>query len=317
MILNPLLRSFYSIVSPGNTKGKLQIFIFHRVLDKPDPLMPGEPDVIQFERIVDMLSKVYNVISLPEAVERLKQKTLPSRAACITFDDGYKDNFSNAYPILKKYGLPATIFVATDYLGDGMMWNDIIIESIRGYNDYLTVNELDIHDVDCQTDNQKKDLIKLIIGKIKYKKYAERIKFVEQLEQSLGYQRKMFMMSNEDVKNISGDLITIGAHTKTHPILTTTTESEAKIEIGESKEYLEGLLNKKIDSFAYPNGQPGTDYGDKDVVIVKQLGFKAAVSTRKSIANYQDSPFELPRFTPWDKSMTKFMLRNIRETYKS
>ena len=64
-------------------------------------------------------------------VDRLKRGTLPARAACITFDDGYRDNFEVACPILQRYGLTGTFFVATDFLDGGRMFNDTVIEAVR------------------------------------------------------------------------------------------------------------------------------------------------------------------------------------------
>jgi peptidoglycan/xylan/chitin deacetylase (PgdA/CDA1 family) len=104
----------------------------------------------------------------------------------------------------------------------------------------------------------------------------------------------------------------IGAHTNSHPILARLDSAQAEEEIAASKRTLEGILGRRVSLFAYPNGRPGRDYAEKDVAIVRRLGFDAAVSTRPAAAGRQDDPFELPRFTPWDRSMLRFGLRMVR-----
>jgi peptidoglycan/xylan/chitin deacetylase (PgdA/CDA1 family) len=101
------------------------------VLPEPDPLFPTEIDVDQFDRILGWLGRWFHVMPLQEAAPRLGNGTLPPRAACLTFDDGYADNFTHALPALTRHGLHATFFIATGVLDGGRMWNDTVIEGIR------------------------------------------------------------------------------------------------------------------------------------------------------------------------------------------
>ena len=125
-------------------KQRLSILIYHRVLQSPDPLRPGEPIVDEFRQRMNLLRRYFNPLPLVEAIDRLQAGELPERAVCVTFDDGYADNESVALPILKKSGIPATVFVATGFLNGGQMWNDTVIESIRtcderiGFQRYLS-----------------------------------------------------------------------------------------------------------------------------------------------------------------------------------
>lgn len=110
---------------------ELSILIYHRVLARPDPLFPGEVDRALFERQLRLLKRFYTVLPLSVAVQRLRDGSLPPRAACITFDDGYADNAEHALPLLRQYGLHATFFIATGYLNGGQMWNDRVIDAVR------------------------------------------------------------------------------------------------------------------------------------------------------------------------------------------
>ena len=121
----------FELLSPGQRNGRLSILIFHRVLAQVDPLFPEEVDAARFDVICGWLRRWFNVLPLDAAVRRLRDGSLPRRAAAITFDDGYADNHDIALPILKKHGLPSTFFIATGFLDGGCMWNDTVIEAIR------------------------------------------------------------------------------------------------------------------------------------------------------------------------------------------
>jgi hypothetical protein len=131
------MKSFHPITvaatmgSPSGKRAQLLITIFHRVLDRPDPLLPGIPDIDRFRWQIKLLAKHFNILPLRDAAQRLVDGNLPARAAAVTFDDGYADNLTNAIPVLAARGLPATFFVATDYLDGGRMFNDTVIELVR------------------------------------------------------------------------------------------------------------------------------------------------------------------------------------------
>jgi len=105
----------------------------------------------------------------------------------------------------------------------------------------------------------------------------------------------------------------IGAHTVSHPILATLSPQQAADEMARSRDVLQALLGERIGLFAYPNGRPGTDYlPDVHPGLVRELGFDAAVSTRWAAARHGEDVFQIPRFTPWDKRRSKFLLRLAR-----
>ena len=103
----------------------------------------------------------------------------------------------------------------------------------------------------------------------------------------------------------------IGAHTCTHPILARLDTETARAEIVRSKTALEALLQREVSFFAYPNGKPGQDYEREHAEIVRDAGFRAAVSTAPGVATALSDCFQLPRFTPWDRTRARFGLRMI------
>ena len=124
-------RSAFALASPGGTRARLSILIFHRVLPQQDPLFPGEIFAEQFAALMSHVASRFRVLALHDAVQALAHGTLPARAMAITFDDGYADNLEIAAPILQHAGLPATVFVATGYLDGSCMWNDLVIQALR------------------------------------------------------------------------------------------------------------------------------------------------------------------------------------------
>jgi peptidoglycan/xylan/chitin deacetylase (PgdA/CDA1 family) len=106
--------------------------------------------------------------------------------------------------------------------------------------------------------------------------------------------------------------MSIGAHTVTHPILANLDDNTARGEILESKVYLERLLREPVNLFAYPNGKPTRDYTATHVDMIQNLGFEAAVSTAAGVAHLGCDLFQIPRFTPWDRTQLRFGLRLAR-----
>ncbi len=312
-----MLSFLFERYSPAGPNARLSILIFHRVLTDPDPLFPSEMHASRFNEVCGWLKSWFNVLPLDQAVARMKAGTLPARAACITFDDGYADNYHVAMPILQRHGLTATFFVATGFLDGGRMWNDTIIETIRGSEaPVLDFSELGLGKHPIASVSEKRAAISALIGKIKYRPVADRVTITEYLaglaQMSLPHD---LMMTSQEVKAMRQAGMQIGAHTVSHPILARLTDEQVKEEIGSSKLFLEQLLNEPVVLFAYPNGKPGEDYSPRTVDVVRSLGFDAAVSTRWGVSGKADDPFQIRRFTPWDRGRLRFglrMLANLR-----
>ncbi len=122
-----IARSMLALAS----EGRLSILIFHRVLPERDPLFPGEPTAAEFDALLDHLKRRFSVLPLAEGISASMITRFPRPALAMTFDDGYADNLAVAAPLLRKHGIPATLFVATGYLDGGVMWNDVVIAAFR------------------------------------------------------------------------------------------------------------------------------------------------------------------------------------------
>ena len=312
-----MFKQLFRLISPAGTKARLSVLIFHRVLPAPDALFPDEITASRFNELCGWLKGWFNMLTLNDAVARIKTGTLPARAACITFDDGYADNHHVAMPILQRHGLTATFFIATSFLDGGRMWNDTIIETIRGNTTpLLDFSSLGLGQYPVNTIDQKKAAIGALINKIKYRSVAERISITEQLAHLAQVELPHdLMMTAHEVKAMRHAGMQIGAHTISHPILARLTDEQARQEIGDSKIFLEQLLGERVGLFAYPNGKPGEDFSPHTVEVVRSLGFDAAVSTQWGASRMGGDLLQIKRFTPWDQSRLRFgvrMLTNLR-----
>jgi peptidoglycan/xylan/chitin deacetylase (PgdA/CDA1 family) len=313
-----ILKNIFRLISPGKSDGFLSILIFHRVLSTPDPLFPDEPDVVRFDLIAGWLNEWFSILPLEDAVKLLIRGELPSRAAAITFDDGYADNLLNAAPILQKHGLHATFFIATGFLEGGLMWNDTVIESIRGSSTpELDGSFLNLGAVAIQSTEEKQLALKRILPAIKYLPGALRTEAVARIaEECHATLPETLMLSKTQLSELRHAGMSIGAHTVSHPILARLDSATAREEIAASRDTLSHLLGEQITLFAYPNGKLGADYLPEHAEIVRSLGFDAAVTTNRGASRLGSDCLQLPRFTPWDNSRWRYALRlmiNTRE----
>lgn len=296
----------------------LTILIFHRVLPSPDPLRPGEPDVVEFDLFMAFVSKNFSVLPLREAVERLRLGCLPQRACCITFDDGYADNLTVALPILEKYRLPATVFIATGYLDGGRMFNDIVIDTIAlTNNSYLDLTEIGLGTYSLTCLQERRTAINTILEQLKYRMPKQRNADVMRLQELTGCRQSPtnIMLTSEQVVELACRGVEIGGHTVIHPILTSLKDDEARHEISAGKRKLETIIGKPVTLFAYPNGRPYRDYTARHVAMVRELGFEAAVSTAHGVASPMSDRFQLPRFSPWAATNLKRSAQLLRNAW--
>lgn len=290
---------------------RLSILIFHRVLPKLDPLLPGEPDAALFEARMRWLSSAFRVMPLVEATRRFADGSLPINAACITFDDGYADNATIAAPILSRLRLPATFFIATGFLDGGRMWNDTVIESVRSARGpRLDLRAIDLGDWASGSDTECVATIGGLLDHLKYLPQAERQAKVEAIASAVGLPAHSgLMMTRQQVRELRRHGMSIGGHTVTHPILITLAIDEARREIADGRRELEEIVGERVKVFAYPNGRPKRDYDATHAALVREMGFDAAVSTAWGVADRSSDRFQLPRFTPWDADVNRFGLR--------
>jgi peptidoglycan/xylan/chitin deacetylase (PgdA/CDA1 family) len=309
-----IARLALAAASPAGERARLSVLIYHRVRAQPDPLFPGEVDATRFDRQLGIVSRLFTVLRLDEAVRRLADGSLPARAASITFDDGYADNADVALPLLQKYDLPATFFISSSFIDGGRMWNDTIIESVRAApGDTLDLTPLGLRAFNIDGVEARRSTIYEIIASLKYMDPSERRERCAALQQlAKADLADNAMLRAEQVRALHDAGMGIGAHTASHPILSRLPPAAARREISDGKAALEDMIGAKVRLFAYPNGAPGVDYGREHVDMVRALGFDAAFSTSWGAARRATDPHQLPRFMPWERTPGRIAIRFLR-----
>jgi peptidoglycan/xylan/chitin deacetylase (PgdA/CDA1 family) len=297
---------------------RLSVLIFHRVLPSPDPLLPEVPDAREFDRILHLLRGL-RVLTLHDALALRAQGRLPKRAAVITFDDGYADNAEVALPLLQRHGLAATFFISTGFLDGGRMFNDVVIDALRA----ATVETIDLaplglprmplHDV-----AMRRAAIDAVLPKVKYLGPERRRVALEDLLRAAGRPAlpPPRMMSSAQVRALHQAGMEIGGHTVNHPILRLIPDAEAAREISQGRAALESLIDAPVQTFAYPNGGPGSDYDGRHARMVREQGFVGAVSTASGVVTADCDDMQLPRFTPWVRASSRWAAMLLRQRYR-
>lgn len=314
---SPRVHSAFSLLSPAGPGGRLSILLFHKIPTVADPLVPDELNLQGFENILDFLANNANVMPLLDATAALQAGKLPKGAMALTFDDGYAEWIDNVSPALRKRDLPATFFVTTGHLAGGALWHERIIAAVRALPDLGFSLPYGFGNcTDLGPPAHRRQLVQDLQERLKYASLSERVGAIEMLEaQTCRAIMPPRAFTGESVRTLHNQGFDIGAHTVQHPILTESTPSQARTEIGACKEELEGIIGARVECFAYPNGRPNADYGREHVDMVKSLGYTLAVTTSGGAATRDADVFQLPRFTPWgvsDASMAFQLARNMR-----
>jgi peptidoglycan/xylan/chitin deacetylase (PgdA/CDA1 family) len=306
------LRGLAAAFSPAGRGARLVVFSYHQVFDSPDPLRPGEPDTRGFAADVATIASIFRVLTVGEAARRMADGTLPARAACITFDDGYANNHRLAAPILEAAGVPATFFVAGGAVDAGIMWNDLIIEAVARRRGEAVL--LDGADLRAADDADAGAFANRIVQRFKYESFEDRAGiaariFTETTEQA---ESPRLMMTRAMVAELAKRGFEIGGHTMNHPILEKIGDDEARAEIEGCSAWIEEITGVRPESFAYPNGRPTTDFGPRHEAMVAQAGYRCAVSTEWSIADARSSLYRIPRVGPWWRQDRGLLLGLLR-----
>jgi peptidoglycan/xylan/chitin deacetylase (PgdA/CDA1 family) len=306
-LLSPLTRA----VGYVRRSAAFPILTYHRVNDDGDPFFSALPTAV-FERQMRHVARNYRVLPLEDLVERLQRGGLPRNTLAITFDDGYRDNLTHAAPILSRLGLPATIFLATGFIGTAEVpWFDRLAHGLKKSTmDVVRTpwgDELALSGLPARMRAMERTL-----EHFKRVPDEERHRGLDELLTALGVtdQRifKNLMLSWDDVHAVRGLGFTIGAHTVNHPILSRVTPQRAWTEILGSRTMIESACGAAPRAFAYPNG--GTeDYTETVKRLVREAGFTCAVTTRFGLNTSNTNPWELRRGGPWEHHLPTFALK--------
>lgn len=294
--INYLFNKYYS--------DHIRILMYHGVSSQKLPsdywtLLP----LTKFENQMKILKHRYNVIKCSEIIPNEKDTPIEkNNSVVITFDDGYENVLSEAYPILLKYKHPAIIFVVTNHSNKNkIIWTDLLYNIIMMSDKDISLSNFDLGI--CYSISSIKTKSEYI-NKLKniLKSYKE-----EKREQIVNYLQKNYPISNEQklktfsllsesqIKELSNsELIQIASHSNKHSILSQLSDEQQRDDINSSTNKLKewGIGSSNI--FAYPNGRT-EDYNNTTIDILKSSGIKAAVSTTDGLHCKTDDPYKIKR----------------------
>jgi peptidoglycan/xylan/chitin deacetylase (PgdA/CDA1 family) len=287
--------------------GRFQILVYHRVGEDVDPYVQGTP-VAVFERHLRYLCRHFRILSLADLVLAARRREVPARAIAITFDDGYEDTYSHVLPIVRRYEVPITVYLATGLIDEGRpMWNERIATAIR----YTSCERLQAvpgcDPLPLATATQRRRTLERVLGLLKPRRPAERDELTEQIVRALGVtdDRAPRMLRWAQVRKMREHGVEFGAHTVNHPILSALSAAEAYQEIVESKRVIEEQIQTPVEHFAYPNGT-SRDFDETTKNLVRTAGFLSAVSMIFGINTTGTDPYELRRGGPWEEAIAPF-----------
>ena len=313
---------------------KAMILVYHRVASATvDPWALGVSPANFIEQL-DVLKTIANPVRLIDLVRAKDDKDLPERPICVTFDDGYADNLYAAKPALEAARVPGTVFISTGYLDvpDNLWWDELakLILDPATRQETLSLNLHGTHyaysfprqarAVEENDPHTKWRAWEAIPGPRQaaylelYRMLVtlpdtERDEAMEQLRREAtpyaDHRQHRCLTQRELGELAEGDMVEIGAHTLTHPVLAHLPLEQQQQEIGGSKRRLEALTGKSITTFAYPYGKK-IHYSGETIRTVRANGFDCACSNFGGLVTRSSNRFTLPRFQPMDWNGEQF-----------
>jgi peptidoglycan/xylan/chitin deacetylase (PgdA/CDA1 family) len=285
------------------------IITYHRVNDDADPFFEALPSDV-FEGQIAWIAQVYRVFTVEDLVDRLAAGTVPRNAIAITFDDGYRDNLTHAAPILARYGVPATIFLATAFIETAEVpWYDRVAFAFQRTARPAWPAPWGA-ELPLTTTAERLRALDTTLTHLKQIPDAEMRRMVDRLPRSLGVdiEPRNSMLTWDDVRALTGLGFSVGGHTMGHPILSQVSTEQAWREVTGCRRAIGRALGTVPRAFAYPNGG-AADYSPAVVEMVRRAGFTCAVTTRFGLNGRGTSPWELRRGGPWERDMATFGLK--------
>lgn len=293
--ITPAFASFARVFSGARAR----IAMFHR-------LAPAARfrrlSIASFEWRINHLRRHYDVVSVAELVRRLREGAPLGRCVAITFDDGHRDFLECAYPVLQKYRVPVTVYLVSSFTDQRIwLWSDaihwLVSNAPAGRYRLEAGTQLDAQLDDRESRNALWGrLADHCLTMTAPAREVALTRFAEELGVRLPTQpvADYAGMRWDELRTLDPRLVDIGAHTRSHPILSLCTPAEQRDEIEGCRARIETELQRRVESFCYPNGQEG-DFNADTLRILRHGGFTSAVASFSGLIGQRVDPLLLPR----------------------
>lgn len=314
-----------TLAGARNGTGRLPLIVcYHRVVENFEAsvtrsLAPMLISRENFEKQLDWIAGRYDIVSLDTLTEQMARKPEDCGGlAAITFDDGYEDIYNNAWPVLRERNIPATVFVVSEVTGTlRLQTHDELyllisgaLEKWRSPGDKL-VDLMSAVGISADRERLKRytgnpfHLTRFIFTLFGSREIEI---ILELLRERIAVDRELLAefrsLTWDMLREMESENITIGSHTRSHPILPNESRERVREEVAGSRLDFERQLQKPVRHFAYPNGS----FDRTTVEAVADAGYEFAYTTCK----HTDPQFPLltiPRRVFWEKSSTDFLGR--------
>lgn len=293
----------------------LYVFNFHRIGSKHDSEFARDVfscSETAFEKIILEIKNNFRIVSTLELATAIaKNKKIEDRIALITFDDGYIDNYTVAYPILKRHDVTALFFLSTSLINSQRVawWDEItfLLRQSIGCSVTLPDKSATITLVEEHIESQ----IQLFIQNTKRQRKTNIPKILAELHQSLNEPVKRLenipslFMSWDNIKTMVENNMEVGSHTVSHQILSSLNNDDQAHEIYQSKTTIEMMLSRTITAFAYPVGSKDC-YNIVSKNLCQQAGYLLAFNNQPGINKIVLDPYDLNRICIDNDNLHKF-----------
>lgn len=286
---------------------------YHRVTEQEHDPYSLRVTPENFAEHLDIIRKLMTPVSLSDVVTGIRNGTVPRRAVAVTFDDGYVDNLEAATPLLERYGIPATIFVVAGRIGQEFWWETVarIIYSASALPTELVL-VLDGWRY-CRSirpghkQEKREGLVIDLYRRLRPLPSAHKQELITQLGDWAcvpidAQTSTRVLLLDELAKLASSELLEIGSHSLTHPILTAIPVESVQTEVQRSRALLEDVIGKPVTKFSYPDGATSRAVRAE----VMSAGYTCACSSQYGVANKHSNLFSLPRIWPLDRNGEEF-----------
>ena len=277
---------------------KLVVLCYHRIGTNGIPLFSDLPPSI-FEAQMRYVRRRYRVLSLDDLCEEIEKPSRKEDAVAVTFDDGYRDLYFHALPVLRKYQIPATIFLPVASIETGQVpWYDRIFLALKVFpKDQLEIVLDRPRSFPLTSFKARLETAAEIIQYLRTIPDKRRKEYCVALEQQIILPQDELtdrMLTWDQIRAMCREGITFGSHTMTHPAVSQLTESQLESELGESKQALEHRIGSPALHFAYPFGKPA-DCGTAALPFLVRYGYRSSATTVEGVNEPGDNCYELRR----------------------
>ena len=303
------LRLFKYLDRKCRSGPRCMVIFYHRIGWEPLAYHDVAVSSRRFRRQLEyMKSRGYHFLSLVEYHRYLRgEQQLPGDSIVITFDDGYRDNYTAAFPVLTELGVPAAVFLCTGPIETGTaLWWDRVVEAVRSLRAAADAKAPEYAELPARIAGylqealdggvrSASDAIARLIDELKQYSTGERERILSVIEpRATSATGTGLMLTWDMIREMHRSGISFGAHSVTHPVFSQLTQDEARHELSQSKRCIEERLGEDVTVFAYPYGKDGY-YNNASIDAVRECGFRWAYTTENGFNLPDTGPYVLRR----------------------